>query len=102
MMRKCSKCKGLMKERDSKTPDGVRYRYFSCQKCGDEILDMTQLRQVALKYRQIKQTKLSRWGSSLGVRIPKELVTRYRLKDNLDVIIIPEEDGLRIVPAELS
>jgi antitoxin component of MazEF toxin-antitoxin module len=62
---------------------------------------MTQLHEVAEKYRQMKKyhAKLTKWGLSLGVRIPKELVKKYKLKDNAEVIILPEEEGIRIMSA---
>ncbi len=71
-----------MEELKSKTPEGVEYNYFKCKKCGEEIVDMKQLHKVAERYREIKMyhAKLSKWGLSLGVRIPKELVKQYKLK----------------------
>lgn len=100
-MRKCSECKGEMKELSAKTPEGVEYKYFKCSKCGEEILNMSQLHNVAEKYRVMKRfnAKISKWGMSLGLRIPKELVKKYNLKDDEEVAIIPEEKGMRIIPA---
>lgn len=99
-MKKCS-CKGIMKEYKGKTPDGVSYSYFKCQKCGEEIVDMKELHDVAKKYRQMKRfnAKISKWGMSLGIRIPKELTQKYQLHDNSEVTIIPEEEGMKIIPA---
>jgi len=81
--------------------EGVEYKYFKCSKCGEEILDMSQLHSVAQKYREMKRfnAKLSRWGMSLGLRIPKELAQRYHFKDNKEVTIIPEKEGIMIIPA---
>jgi len=39
-----------MKELTGTTPEGVSYKYFKCDKCGEEILDMSQLHNVAKKY----------------------------------------------------
>ena len=66
----------------------------------DEIVDMKQLHSVAASYRNMKKfhAKISKWGTSLGVRIPKELVEKYKFKDNEEVTIIPEETGLKIIP----
>ena len=99
-MKICSECKGDLKELAAKTPEGVKYRYFRCEKCGEEIVNMGQLHNVAQKYREMKRfnTKISKWGMSLGLRIPKELVKRYHLKDTKEVTIIPEEKGIKIVP----
>ena len=85
----------------AKTPEGVDYSYFKCKKCGEEILDMAQLHNVAEKYREMKRynVKLSKWGQSLGLRIPKEVARKYNLKDDREVTVIPEKEGIRILPA---
>ncbi len=82
-------------------PDGVEYNYFKCEGCGEEIVDMRQLHAVAQKYRAMKRfrAKISKWGMSLGIRIPKELAEKYKLKSNEEVTIVPEEGGIRIIPA---
>lgn len=97
-MRKCSECNGKMEERLARTPDRVAYRYFKCLKCGEEIVAMEQLHEVAEKYREMKRfkVKLNRWGMSLGLRIPKELVSRYKLKDKKEVVMIEESNGIMV------
>ncbi len=89
-----------MKELKAETPEGFEYDYFKCSKCGEEIVDMHQLHSVAEKYRHMKKfnVKVSKWGVSLGVRIPKELAKKYGLRDDSEVTIIPEEKGIRIIP----
>ena len=96
----CSECNGNMKERTDKTPEGVAYNYFKCEKCGEEILNMEQLHKVAEKYRLIKtyHTKLTKWGESIGLRIPKEVAKKYNFKFNEEVAIIPEKGGIKIIP----
>src|SRR3990167_7598239 len=100
-MKKCSECKSEMKELIDKTSEGVEYKYFKCNKCGEEILDMSQLHNVAEKYREMKRfhAKISKWGMSLGVRIPKELAQKYKFRDNEEVTMIPEKEGIKIIPA---
>ena len=100
-MKKCPECNGNMKELIAKTPEEVSYNYFKCQKCGEEIVDMKQLHNVAQKYRQMKtfHAKISKWGMSLGLRIPKALVEKYHFKDDEEVVIIPEKEGIKIIPA---
>ncbi len=100
-MKKCSECEGERKELTAKTPEGIAYKYFKCNKCGEEILNMNQLQSVAQKYRAMKRfnAKISKWGMSLGLRIPKELVQRYNFKDDREVTIIPEKEGIRVIPA---
>ena len=99
-MKKCSECGGTMKELMNKTPEGVEYNYFKCVQCGEEIVNMQQLHNVANKYRIIKNyhVKLSKWGLSLGIRIPKEVVKKYKFRNNEEVIIIPDEQGIKVVP----
>lgn len=98
-MKTCTSCNNEMETLETKTPEGVLYQYYKCKKCGDEIVNMAQLHEVAKKYRQMRKyhAKLTKWGFSLGVRIPKDLVKKYKLKDNGEVIILPEEEGMRIM-----
>src|SRR3989338_7266307 len=100
-MKKCAECRGEMRELSAKTPDGVAYSYFKCGKCGEEVLSMSQLHVVAGKYREMRRyhAKLSKWGQSLGLRIPKELAKRYNFKNEKGVTIVPEEGGIKIIPA---
>lgn len=88
-----------MESIEAKTPEGVSYSYYRCAKCREEIVDMKQLHEVAEKYRSMKKyhAKVTRWGMSLGVRIPKELAEKYHFKENEEVNIIPEEEGIKIV-----
>ncbi len=99
-MKICSECKGKMNETSDTTPEGVTYKYYKCGKCGEEIVDMKQLHNVAEKYRIMKKyrIKLNKWGLSLGARIPKELVEKYKLRDGKEVSIVPEKDGILIIP----
>ena len=98
-MKKCSECNGFMEELTAKTPENINYKYFKCVKCGEEIVNMKQLHAVAEKYRTIKryQVKISKWGLSLGLRIPKDLVKRYNFKENSEVFIIPEEKSIKVI-----
>ncbi len=95
----CPKCKGKMAEKRDKTPEGVEYRYSKCGKCGEEIVDMKQLHAVAQQYRVMKKytAKISKWGESLAIRMPKELVKQYSLKQNEDVTLIPDKKAIKIV-----
>ena len=99
-MRKCTDCGGTMEKLRGKTAEDIEYHYYKCKQCGEEIVDMKQLHNVAEKYRIMKKyyVKLSKWGLSLGLRIPKELAEKYRLQDNDEVAIISEKEGMRIIP----
>ncbi len=99
-MKRCFDCNGAMDEKDGVDPNGVRHKYYKCIKCGEEILDMKQLHEVAKKYRKMKkyQTKISKWGLSLGLRIPKEVAKKYNLKDKKEIYIVPEKGFIKIIP----
>ena len=96
---KCALCKIEMIEKKGIFPDGMEYSFSKCPKCGEELLDMGQLHDVAKKYREMKKysAKISKWGSSIGVRIPKELAKKYHLKENKEVSFIPEKDSIRMI-----
>lgn len=87
-----------MEELTGKTPDGVKYNYYRCGSCGEEILDMKQLHKVAEEYRIMKKyhAKLSKWGMSVGLRIPKDILRKHGLKSNQEVVIIDENNGFRV------
>lgn len=99
-MKKCWECGGKCIELTKKTRDQISYNHYRCIKCGDEVLDMKQLHELADKYRIMKKyhTKIAKWGLSLGVRIPKELAKMCNMKDKGDVVLIPEKDSIRIMP----
>jgi len=65
----------------------------------EEVLGMKELHEVALRYRKMKKysAKITRRGLSLGLRIPAELVKRYKIKNKEELTIIPEENGFRIL-----
>lgn len=91
-----------MEEKEAFTPEGIKYKYFTCPKCGEEVVDMKQLHEVAEKYRTMKlyHAKVTRWGQSLGFRIPKALVTKYHFKANDEVALIPEKNSIKIILTE--
>jgi len=45
------------------------------------------------------QTKVQKWGNSLGVRIPRSLAKEARVQAGSTVDISVEEGSLRILPA---
>lgn len=83
----------------SVTSDGIPYDYFVCSVCGEEVVDRSQLYDMAERYRTMKKhdVKLSKWGSSIGLRIPRALARKYHLDEESEVTIIAEENGMRVV-----
>lgn len=94
-------CGGERLELMGHDPLGVKYRYWKCQKCGEKVLDMDQLHEAAEVYRKLKKAKLvrvSKWGTALAIRIPKEIVEEQKLKSGYKVRILPERVGFKIIP----
>ena len=96
---KCIKCGHAMQEKQGEHLDGIPYHYWSCPNCGDEIVDMRQLHEAVELSRKYKQytVKVSKWGDSDAIRIPRELSKQYHLKSKKTVRLIPEKTGIKIV-----
>ena len=100
--RACNDCDGSMKELKGSTSDGLDYVFFKCMGCGTEMASTDQLQKIAAQSRALKtySAKITKWGQSLGIRIPKELVTMHNMSHNEEVTIVPEEGGFRILPSK--
>jgi len=99
--RKCWECKSPMKEFVGVDSHEVTYKYWECTKCGDKVLDMEQLHEAAEQYRKLKKAHsvtISRWGTALAFRIPKQIVVSQKIKPGEKVIIQEEKIGFRIIP----
>ncbi|MDD9953956.1 MAG: AbrB/MazE/SpoVT family DNA-binding domain-containing protein [Candidatus Woesearchaeota archaeon] len=86
--------------RDSIEEDGIGFDAYKCA-CGEEILDMQQMKALAKKYRTLRDAKkitFSQWGNSLAVRIPKDFVTDLSLANGTSGLITKDKKGIRIVP----
>ena len=44
------------------------------------------------------KTKVTRWGNSLALRLPKHMTTSYRISEGSDVEIVEEAQGLLVKP----
>ncbi len=96
----CSECGRPMKELKGSTSEGLEYVYFKCAGCGEELASREQLHDIAMRSRALKtyNAKITKWGQSLGIRIPKELAAMHKITDNEEVTIVPEENGFRVLP----
>ncbi|MBT7241193.1 MAG: AbrB/MazE/SpoVT family DNA-binding domain-containing protein [Candidatus Diapherotrites archaeon] len=95
----CTKCRNKMIKKKGITPEGFEYTYSKCVECGEEIVDLKQLHEVANKYRYMKKysVKISKWGDSLAMRIPKELAKEYNIKSDERITLIPEKKSIKII-----
>ena len=71
-MKKCSECGKKMEEKEDVTPERIAYKYFKCPSCGEEIVDMQQLHDVAKKYRALK-----RYHAKVTKGLPQNKVVFY-------------------------
>ena len=53
-MRKCTECGWQMQQLKAKTPENVDYNYYKCKNCGEEIVDMKKMNEVAKRYCSIR------------------------------------------------
>ena len=101
---KCPICnKGEMKKlKDIMEQDGIEFEAYQCSKCGEEIMNMKQLKALAGKYRKLRKAKdiiFSKWGNSLAVRIPSEIANEYKLSAGKHGLLTREKEGIKIIPA---
>ena len=99
---KCPTCQGKMERiKDVIEKDGVGFDAFRCADCGEEIMDMKQLSALAQKYRKLRKAKditFAKWGNSIAVRIPSEIVEEYSIKPGKHGLLTKEKEGIRIIP----
>jgi len=97
---KCPLCKGKMKIVKNKM-DRVEYELFKCLKCGERILTSQQLKYLGdqhKKMRQAKEVVFSKWGNSIAVRIPKDIVKEFKINSGKQGLITKEKEGIKIIP----
>jgi hypothetical protein len=101
---KCPVCnKGKMeKVKDVIKQDGVIFDAFKCNICGEEIITMPQLKVLANKYRKLRESKevtFAKWGNSIAVRIPRDIVDELQIRSGKQGILTKDKKGIRIIPA---
>lgn len=82
--------------------DGVKFEAFKCVSCGEEIMDMKQLKVLAQSYRKLRKAKeitFAKWGNSLAVRIPSEIAETYNLTAGSHGVLTKDKEGIKIIPA---
>lgn len=100
---KCPICnKGEMEKiKDVIKQDGVEFEAFRCKSCGEEIMNMKQLKVLAQKYRKLRKAKditFAKWGNSIAIRIPRDVVDEYHITSGKHGVLTKDKDGIRIIP----
>lgn len=44
------------------------------------------------------ETVVKKWGNSLGIRIPSNLVKKYGMNDGSTVEFVPKKEGIVLIP----
>lgn len=100
---KCPMCKKEMKKvKDVMEQDGIEFEAFKCNSCGEELMNMKQLKTLAKKYRKLRHAKevtFAKWGNSIAVRIPREIINELHITSGTNGIITKEREGIKIIPS---
>ena len=100
---KCPICnkETMEKVKDKIDNDGIEFEAFKCSSCGEEIMNMSQLRSLAGKYRKLRKAKeiiFAKWGNSIAVRIPSDMAEEYKIKSGKRGLITKDKEGIKIIP----
>ena len=101
---KCMICKKgeMEKVKDTIGQDGIDFEAYRCSSCGEEIVDMKQLDVLANKYRQLRKSKevtFAKWGNSIAVRIPSDVVAEYNIASGRHAVLTTDKKCIKIIPA---
>ena len=98
----CPICNGKMEKiKDEIEQDKVEFEAFKCNSHGEEIMDMKQLKGLASKYRKLRKAKeitFAKWGNSIAVRIPNEIIHEYKITSGKQGILTKDKEGIKIIP----
>ncbi len=100
---KCPICnKGEMKKsRDIIKQDGVEFEALQCSNCGEELMTMQQLKVLTHSYRKLRKSKeitFAKWGNSIAVRIPNEIVQELKITEGKHGLLTKDKKGIKIIP----
>ena len=99
----CPICKGKMEKiKDKLKEDRIEFEAYRCLSCGEEIIDMKQLKSLADKYRKLRKAKditFAKWGNSIAVRIPSEIAEEFNIKSGKPGILTKDKEGIKIILA---
>jgi 4-hydroxy-3-methylbut-2-en-1-yl diphosphate synthase IspG/GcpE len=89
-----------MIEKFEKRSRRIPYSYWSCPNCGREVLDMQQLKEIVEKEKKLRKTpraKISAWGKTLAIRIPKVIVEKQKIRPGEIATFLPEKSGFKVI-----
>ena len=102
----CPICKGEMEKiKDTIKEDNIEFEAFRCSSCGEELMNMVQLKSLAGKYRKLRKAKdiiFAKWVNSIAVRIPNDVVEEFNIQSGKEGILIKEKEGIKIVPTGIK
>lgn len=97
-MTKCLNCDREMKEKLVEWKPGIYVRAEVCEKCGEKWLDLEEHERAVAEFATQNITKLRRsvikLGTSLAVRLPKDIADSLRLKEKDKVEIYSTREGI--------
>lgn len=100
----CPMCgKKMKKIKDVMPVEKICFEAFECSSCGEELMNMDQLKALANKYRKLRKAKdisFAKWGNSIAVRIPKNLVEELGIQEGGHGLITKEKSGILIIPID--
>jgi len=99
----CPVCsKGKMKKiRDSIKEDGIEFEAFRCSACGEELMNMKQLKVLSNQYRKLRKAKevtFAKWGNSIAIRIPSDIAQEYQITSGRQGLLTKDKAGIKIIP----
>ncbi len=99
MMNKCPQCKSELKDIIFDVGYGINIDSLHCEKCGFNLTDNNKLKNAlkSLKEQMTKEVKIIKVGAGLGVRFPNDVVKVFKLKKGEEILLKPEEDGVKLV-----
>ena len=91
-----------MKETTFDVGYNLEVNALHCVRCGFNVTEEQELSAVLdkLKEQMAKEVKIIEIGTGLGIRFPNEIVKHFKLKKGEEILVKPEKDGLKLVPAQ--
>ena len=98
-MTRCPQCKREMRKMEFDAGYGVKVESMHCEKCGFNITQKDAMSKAlkSIRERMSKEVKLVQVGTGIGIRIPNMITKALGLRKGREVLLEPEEKGIRVV-----